>query len=80
MPVYEIKSLLNKPIIGTFYEKELEKVIIDDKTEYKIDKIIKEEKMNGVDGFIIQWLGWGKAHNSWVKAENVHDIDKYMKR
>ena len=57
IPLYQIKSWDNEPIKGKFYEQELEKVEINDDTEYVIEEIIRKKKINGRVGYIVKWYG-----------------------
>lgn len=76
IPLYTIKNWNNDPIIGKFYTHELEKVIVDDKTVYKIEKVLKPKRLNKVPGYMVKWLGWGNEHCSWVSAKDLKNIGK----
>ena len=76
IPLYELKSWLNEKISGTFYESELQKVYVNQNTVYKIDKIIKKQKKNNINGVVVSWLGWPKAYNSWISNDQLTDIYK----
>ena len=73
---YSIKSYDNEPVIGKFYENELEKVLVDENTIYKIDKIIRKKTIRKKKGYIVSWMGWGKEYNSWVPQKDVKHIRK----
>ena len=54
-----------------FYPEEIQKVKSD---LFRIEKIIKREKRNGRDGFIVKWLGYSTEHNSWIPKEAVQNV------
>lgn len=68
IPVYQVKDYLNIPIIGKFYENELEKVSVQSDVKFKIDKVIKSEKKGKTKGFIVSWKGRSNDDTTWVSA------------
>jgi hypothetical protein len=51
------------PILGSFYEEQLQKTSIT--KDYLVEKVIKKK-----DGkFLVKWLGFENSHNSWVSPE-----------
>ena len=71
--LYSIKSRNNEPIEGKFYDKEMQKVSAADDIEYIIDKVIRKQKKNKKDEYIVKWYGWPDKYNSWVPAKDVKD-------
>ena len=65
---YDINDLKDKEIIGTFYEKELQKT---NQKEFRMEKVIKK---NG-DKLIVKWKGYDSSCNSWI---NKKDLVKWM--
>ena len=74
--LYRIKDYNNENISGTFYEAELQGVPVSDDTLYKIDHIVKKQKRNGRPGYIVRWLGYTKAADSWVPESEIVEFDK----
>lgn len=74
IPIYEIKSWNNKPIIGTFYEKELQKVSVSQNDVYNIEKIIKRRVRAGQKEVLVKWQSWPSEYNSWIGASELKDI------
>lgn len=68
IPVYQVKDYLNIPIIGKFYENELEKVGTETKSSFKVEKVIREEKKGTQKGFIVSWKGREKDDTTWLPA------------
>ena len=57
---YVINDLNGEEIIGTFYEKELQKI---DQQEFRIEKLIRKKG----DKLYVQWKGYDSLFNSWIK-------------
>ena len=56
---YVINDLNGEEIIGTFYEKELQKT---NQEEFRIEKVIKR-KANKI---YVKWKGYNNSFNSWI--------------
>ena len=63
---YVINDLNDEEIIGTFYEKELQKA---NQEVFKIEKVIKK-KGNKLH---VKWKGYDNSFNSWIDKK---DLDK----
>ena len=50
-------------IVGTFYEKELQKT---SQEEFRIEKVIKR---NG-NKLYLKWKGYGNSFNSWINEKD----------
>ena len=57
---YVVNDLNGEEIIGTFYEKELQKT---NKQEFRIEKAIKKKKE---DKLYVKWKGYDNSFNSWI--------------
>ena len=65
---YVINDLKGEEIIGTFYEKELQKT---NQEEFRIEKVIKR-KGNEI---YVKWKGYNNSFNSWIdKASLVQRV------
>jgi hypothetical protein len=69
--LYRVKDLLDEDIDGHFYEEELQAVTKDINSVYKIEKVLKTRKRQGVKEVFVKWLGWPKKFNSWVKESDI---------
>ena len=69
-PTYEIKDLNDEIILGKFYEKEIQKIYINNKKDYEIDQIIKTRTKNNKKEYFVSWKGYPDSFNSWVKEKN----------
>lgn len=72
--VYTLKDLEGEPITGTFYSKELQKVLYDPSTKYKIDKIIQSRRVRGRKEVLVKWKGYPDKFNSWIPASDLEQI------
>ena len=61
---YVINDLNGEEIIGTFYEKELQKT---NQEELKIEKVIKKKG----NKLYIKWRGYDNSFNNWIDKKNI---------
>ena len=61
---YVIKDLNGEEIIGTFYEKELQKT---NQEEFRIEKVIKKKG----DRLYVKWKGYDNSFNSWIDKNDL---------
>ena len=72
-PVYKLKDYDGEELKGTFYEKELQKVIKPDGV-YEVEKILKKRGRGRNVQYLVKWLGYPKKFNSWVPASEINLI------
>ena len=61
---YEINDLNGEKIIGSFYEKELQKT---SQEEFRIEKVIKRKS----DKIYVKWKGYDNSFNSWIDKASL---------
>ena len=61
---YIINDLNGEEIIGTFYEKELQKT---NQKEFRIEKVIKRKG----DKLYVKWKGYNNSFNSWIDKKDL---------
>ena len=61
---YVINDLNGEEIIGTFYEKELQKT---NQQEFKIEKVINKKG----DNLYVKWKGYGSSFNDWYDKKDL---------
>ena len=61
---YVINDLNSEEIIGSFYEKELQKI---NQKEFRIEKILKRKR----DKLYVKWKGYNKSFNSWINKKDI---------
>ena len=73
--VYILKDLQDEPVLGTFYEPELQHVTPDLSGVFKIEKVLKSRKRRGHEKeYLVKWRGYPKKFNSWVKSSDMQEI------
>ena len=72
-PVYKLKDYDGEELKGTFYEKELQKVIKPDDV-YEVEKILKKRGRGRNVQYLVKWLGYPNKFNSWVSASEINLI------
>ena len=61
---YVTNDLNGEEIIGTFYEKELQKI---DQREFRIEKVIKKKG----NKLYFKWKGYDNSFNSWSDKKDL---------
>ena len=61
---YAISDLSGEEIVGSFYEKELQKT---NQKEFRIEKVIKKKG----DKFYVKWRGYNNSFNSWIDKKDL---------
>ena len=67
IPYYKVKDLQGEPIEGTFYGNELSKIRVDDRTSFRIERILRKAG----NRVLVKWLGWPKKFNSFIPAQDL---------
>ena len=61
---YVITDLNGEKIVGTFYEKELQKT---NQKEFRIEKVIKRKG----NKLFVKWKGYDNSFNSWIEKKDI---------
>ena len=61
---YVINDLSGEEIIGTFYEKELQKI---DQEEFRTEKVIRKKR----DKLYVKWKGYYNSFNGWIVKKDL---------
>ena len=61
---YVINDLNGEEVIGTFYEKELQKT---NQQEFRIEKVIKRKG----DKLYVKWKGYDSSFNTWIDKKDL---------
>lgn len=72
--VYKLKDLAGEDLTGTFYEQELQRILVDKTKTFKIEKILDRRGVGEKSQVLIKWLGWPDKFNSWIPSKNVVDL------
>jgi len=67
--MYKLCEFDETPIKGKFYAFELTPVILEESRTFKIDKVIRKRRLNGVLQHLVSFRNWPAKYNSWVRLE-----------
>ena len=68
---YILKDTLGETLEGGFYEKELQKT---NQELYRVDKIIRKKKIDGIEHGLVKWSAYSEKHNQWLPIKNLQNI------
>ena len=68
---YVIKDLNGEEVIGTFYDKELQKI---DQQEFRIEKVIKKKG----NKLYVKWKGYDSSFKSWIDKKDLVSMGQYF--
>ena len=70
-PIYHLEDWYNKPVQGTFYQNELQKIETTDADMFTIEKVIKYKGRGNKKEALVYWLGWPKHFDLWIPASEI---------
>jgi hypothetical protein len=62
---YLLKDYEDQPILGAFYEEEIQRAKYND--IYLVEQVIRKKGTK----MLVKWLGFDKSHNSWVNKQDI---------
>src|SRR5271165_3490335 len=65
---YNLKDMNGETIDGSFYGEELQKT---NQEVYRIEKVIRKKKINGIEHGLIKWLGYRNKFNEWKPMSEI---------
>ena len=68
---YKIKDTLGEVIEGSFYSEELQKT---NQEVYRVEKVIRKKKIDGVEHALVKWSGYSKKYNQWIPVSQLERI------
>jgi len=71
---YKLKDLLGEEIEGSFYEQELQK---SDQIVYRVEKVIRKKKIDGVEHGLVKWSGYNEKHNQWIPVKELEKLKNF---
>ncbi len=78
-PVDRLQDYDGDIIDGCFYEKELQKIIVNQDKTFKIEKILDRKKRRKQMFCLVKWRGWPPKFSSWLSERDIFDIQKTLK-
>ena len=73
-PLYLLTDEAGETIQGTFYESELQKILINPDKLYKIERILGEKGKGKKKTYFVKWEGYPSKFNSWVSQSQVQNL------
>ncbi|KAI0234449.1 hypothetical protein LSAT2_015279, partial [Lamellibrachia satsuma] len=68
-PVYRLKDDLGEVLEGTFYEMELQKVLVPPDKLFYVQEVLDRRKVGGRNQVFVKWFGYPSKFNSWIDAK-----------
>jgi Integrase core domain len=65
---YILKDIAGEVIAGSFYSDELQKT---NQEIFRIEKVIRKKKINGINHGLIKWLGYNNKFNEWKPLSEI---------
>ena len=72
--MYKLEDYDGEPIEGSFYEQELQKIVVPSDKNFKVESILQRKGRGKKAMVFVKWLGWPQKFNSWVREEDVVDL------
>lgn len=66
---YRLRNYKNQRVDGRFYNEELQKVRVDDSSTYRIEKVIRKRKRNGINELLVKFIGYDVLE--WIKETDI---------
>ncbi len=68
---YILKDSQGEVVVGSFYTEELQKT---SQEVYRIEKVLRKKKINGVEHGFVKWLGYDKKFNEWIPTKDIGKV------
>jgi transposase InsO family protein len=65
---YTVQDMNGEEVLGSFYTEELQK---STQEVYRIEKIIRKKKINGIEHGLVKWLGYNNKFNEWKPISEI---------
>jgi hypothetical protein len=65
---YYLKDMKGEIVEGGFYAEELQK---SKQEVFRIEKVLRKKKINGVEHGLVKWLGYDKNFNEWKPMSEI---------
>ena len=70
-PVYCLRDDLGDVLEGTFYELELQKVVIASDKVFRVEAVLERRKVGSRTNALVKWFGYPFKFNSWIDAKSL---------
>ena len=68
---YVIKDSMGEIVKGSFYQQELQGT---DQEIYRIEKVIRKKKIDGVEHTFVKWGGYSDKLNEWIPLSDTQKL------
>ena len=68
-PVYRLRDDLGEVLEGTFYEMELQKVLVPADKLYYVEAVLQRRKVGRRTEALVKWFGYPSKFNRWIDAK-----------
>lgn len=68
---YKVSEWDGTPIKGTFYDQDLQKVHVDDRDTFRVEKIVKTQGSQ----VLMRWKGWPAKYDSWINKKDLVSLN-----
>ena len=65
---YTVRDMNGEEVLGSFYAEELQK---STQEVFRIEKIIRKKKINGIQHGLVKWLGYNDKFNEWKPMSEI---------
>jgi hypothetical protein len=72
--VYRLEDQMQEEILGTAYDKELQKITVDGSTVFKIREILQTKGKGRNRKVLVAYEGWPDKFNSWLSEAALIDL------
>src|SRR5271165_4119529 len=68
---YTVQDMNGEEILGSFYTEELQK---STQEIFRIEKVIRKKKIDGVMHGLVKWLGYNNKFNEWKPMSEIKKL------
>lgn len=68
---YKLHDLMNEEIDGSYYEEEIQEVVYNEESIFRIKSILATRNNNGRKESLVEWKGWPAKFNSWIPSRSI---------
>jgi len=72
-PLYSLKNSQDKQLNKRFYPEEIQRIKYNN--IFRVEKILKEGKINNKKYYFVKWTNHNSSENSWVLSTDIFNIN-----
>lgn len=69
--VYLLKGADDVPLKGKFYKEELGRIVQDEETSYRIEKVLRRRRINGKLELLVKFIGYPEHY--WIAESDLEN-------